>query len=168
MQEMRQFILFSLDQFRFALPLSHVRRVIQAVEVTPVPRAPVTVKGVVNIQGKIVPVVNTRKLFGLSDREIEPTDHLILFSTSNIQAALLTDDVHGIITVSEQQISKKGAVLSDIHTFCGVVKQDGKIVYIQDPETFLSFKGEKELFSAIIKKGDHEQKSSAIALHRTQ
>jgi purine-binding chemotaxis protein CheW len=73
---------FSLDAQPFALPLAVVERVVRAVAVTPLPRMPQIILGVINLQGRIIPVINLRKLFGLeaadAPPELELSDYLII------------------------------------------------------------------------------------------
>ena len=61
-----QIVVFALDEPRYALPLSAVERVVRAVEITPLPKAPEIVLGVINMQGQVVPAVDIRKRFRCS------------------------------------------------------------------------------------------------------
>lgn len=61
-------VVFRLDERRYALPLSVVERVIRAVEVTPLPKAPPIVLGAIDVQGRVVPVLNVRRRFLMPDR----------------------------------------------------------------------------------------------------
>ena len=77
MREEGQFIAFSLDAQRYALPLASVERVIRVVEITPLSKALDIVLGVVNVQGRVIPVINLRgagrpALFKMSDTAGEP------------------------------------------------------------------------------------------------
>jgi purine-binding chemotaxis protein CheW len=67
-------VVFTLDARRYAVPLSTVERIIRAVEITPLPQAPEIVLGVINVQGRIIPVVNTRKRFRLPECDIRLSD----------------------------------------------------------------------------------------------
>jgi purine-binding chemotaxis protein CheW len=73
--------LFTLDAGRYALSLEVVERVVPALELTPLPTAPDIVQGVFNLHGRIVPVMNLRRRFGLPERAIELSDHLIVAQT---------------------------------------------------------------------------------------
>ena len=65
-----QIVVFALDDRRIALPLAAVERVVRAVEVTPLPKAPAVVLGAVNVQGNLVPVFHLRRRFRMPEREI--------------------------------------------------------------------------------------------------
>lgn len=59
----------TLDGQRYALSLAQVERVIRAVEITPLPQAPEIITGVINVRGRVIPVVDIRKRFRLPVRE---------------------------------------------------------------------------------------------------
>ena len=67
-------LIFRLDATRYAIPLETVERVIRAVAVTPVREESSTLWGVINLRGEIVPVIDTRRLLGLSERDLELED----------------------------------------------------------------------------------------------
>ncbi len=74
---LHQLVTFTLDGQPYALPLASVQQVVRMVEVVPLPKAPEIVLGVINLHGKIVPVLNLRKRFGLQDGEASLSDHLL-------------------------------------------------------------------------------------------
>lgn len=63
-------VVLMLDDIRYAVALTSVERVVRAVEITPLPNAPDIVLGVINVQGRVVPVVDIRKRFRLPARAI--------------------------------------------------------------------------------------------------
>lgn len=82
MNNLNQLVVFTLDEQRYALHLAAVERIVRVVEVTPLPKSPEIVLGVVNVQGRIIPVVNIRKRFRLPEREIALSNQLIIASRS--------------------------------------------------------------------------------------
>lgn len=75
-----QLVVFTLDGQSFALDLGAVRRVVRAIEVTPLPNAPDIILGVINIRGELVSVIDLRHRFHMPTREIRPSDQFILVS----------------------------------------------------------------------------------------
>ena len=92
---------FLLDDQRYALHLGVVERVIPAVEITPLPKAPEIVLGLINIRGKIIPTLNIRRRLQLPERETELNDHFIIANTSKRTVALPAESVGGVIQISE-------------------------------------------------------------------
>lgn len=124
---------------------SAVERVIRAVEVTPLPKAPEIVPGVVNIQGRIIPVVNIRKRFRLPEREMDLSDQFIIAHTSRRTVALVVDAVSSVIERSEQEVIAVEKILPEMEYVKAVVKLKDGIILILNLEKFLFFEEEKML-----------------------
>jgi purine-binding chemotaxis protein CheW len=75
----------------FGLPASAVRELVRAVAIVPLPRAGPGVEGVVNLRGRVVPVIDLRERLGLPARPVMPSDHLIMAQSGDLLAALRVD-----------------------------------------------------------------------------
>lgn len=151
MNSLDQLIVFSIDEQRYALPLSTVERVFRAVEITILPGALEIVLGIVNVQGRIIPVVNIRRRFGLQEREIDPDDQLVIANTSKRSIAFVADSVGGMIEIPEQEVVTAGEILPGMEYVKGIVKQDDGMIHILDIDSILSFGEVKSLDDAIEK-----------------
>jgi purine-binding chemotaxis protein CheW len=129
---------FTLDEQRYALPVRDVERIVRAVEVTPLPRAPDVVLGVVNVQGRIVPVFNLRRRFRMPEREIGLSDHLIVARASGRTVALVVDSAIGVMEWDEPDRVSAKAVTPGVEYVEGVVKRPDGMIFIHDLGTFLS------------------------------
>jgi len=89
-------VVVAVDGQRFALPLASVARVVRAVEVTPWPDAPPAMLGVIDVQGKIMPVLSLRRQFARADREIQLDDQMVIVRAGTRMVALLVDAVEGV------------------------------------------------------------------------
>ena len=141
-------VVFTLDG-QYALHLRNVERVVRAAEVTPLPRSPDIVLGVINAQGSILPVVNVRRRFRLMEREMEPTDRLIIAKTSLRRVALLVDSVTGVIERAEDDVVPADAIVPRTEYIEGVTKLDENIILIHDLDSFLSLDEERVLDNAL-------------------
>jgi purine-binding chemotaxis protein CheW len=90
-------LVFRLDGNRYGLSIGHVERIVHAVAVTPVPESPQSWLGIINVQGRVVPVVNLRQMLGLPEKEIDPGDNIIIAGSENRSAAIVVDGVEGIV-----------------------------------------------------------------------
>jgi len=148
---MDQIVVFTLDELKYALPLNSVSRVIHAVEIRKLPKAPEIICGIINVKGLIIPVLDVRKRFGLLAREIMPDDELIIADTGKRSIALLIDHVIGVQNVDfESQVRTK-----DTMPFAGyiqgVLKINDELVLIYDLEQFINLDEEMELENALAK-----------------
>lgn len=144
-----QLVVFNLDERFFALYLIVVEKVVNAVEITALPRAPETVLGIINMHGQIIPVFNIRKRFCLPDREVRLKDQLIIAHTARYAVALLVDAVTGIIERTPQEITDPNTILPVTEYVDGVVKLEDNMVLIHNLDTFLSLEEEASLKDAL-------------------
>lgn len=138
-----QLLVFKLDEQRYALHLAAVVRTVRVVEFTPVPRTSEFVFGVINVQGHIVPVVNSRKRCQLPEREIEPSDHLIIAHSKEQTVALVVDQVEGVVAFDSEMIGSE-KILPSLDYVEKVVKLADGIVVILDLDKFVSVAEEHE------------------------
>jgi purine-binding chemotaxis protein CheW len=145
----RPYLGFLLDSHRYALGLANVETVVRAVAITPLPKAPAIVLGLINARGRIVPVVSLRTRFRLPDREISLSDQIILARTARRGVALLVDSVCGLVEGRETEIVQAGMVVPGMQYVDGVIKQADGMALIHDLDTFLSLEEEEALESAL-------------------
>lgn len=142
-------VVFTLDDCRYGLPLHAVERVVRVVEITPLPKAPEIVLGVVNVQGRVIAVVNIRKRFGLSERQPALSDQLIIARTPKRSVALLADAVTGVLEYAEHEAVAAPAIVPGTQYLAGVVKLADGMVLINDLAGFLSLDEERRLDEAM-------------------
>jgi purine-binding chemotaxis protein CheW len=149
-----QLVVFTLDDQRYALHLSVVERIVRAVEVTPLPRAPEIIVGVINIQGTVVPVVNMRRRFRIPERELLLVDHLVIARTLRRVVALIADAVTGLVEVSADKVVPPEDVVPGTAYLDGIVKLEEGIILIHDLDKFLSLDEERALNSLMAHHGE--------------
>jgi len=149
MKNLNHLIVFALDRQRYALPLPVVDRVVRMVAITPLPKAPDIVLGVVNIQGRVIPVIDMRRRFRLPEREIALTDQLVVAHTVRRPVALVADAVEDVITCAEQSLIAAENILSKVEYVEGVVKLTDGLILIHDLDKFLSLEEESSLDQAL-------------------
>ncbi|MGA1977925.1 MAG: chemotaxis protein CheW [Bacteroidales bacterium] len=144
-----QIVVFTLDELPYALSLNAVVRVIYAIEIRRLPEAPEIISGIINVQGRIIPVIDIRKRFGLAKREIDPDDRLIIADTGKRKVAILVDTVTGIRDLAPRQLAVAKEMLPFAEHLRGVAKIDDQLILIFDLEQFLSLDEGKELEHAL-------------------
>lgn len=144
-----QYVVFTLEAQRYALHLASVERTVRAVEIIPLPKAPEIVLGVINVQGRIIPVLNIRKRFGLPERELELTDQIIIARTERRSLAFVADSVSGIVEHSGQEVISTERVIPGLEYVEGVIKLKDGLILINDIDKFFLPEEEKDLDKAI-------------------
>lgn len=149
MKESDSLLVLILGDQRYALPLPAVDRVVRMAAITPLPKAPDIVLGVVNVQGRVIPVVNMRRRFHLPEREIALTDQLVIAHTARRPVALVADAVLDVIAYPAQSLIAAGEVLPNIEYVEGVIKLADGLILIHDLDKFLSLEEENSLGYAL-------------------
>jgi purine-binding chemotaxis protein CheW len=143
------YLVFSLDDQRYSLHLPAVESVARMVYITPLPGAPEIVLGVVNLRGKVVPIVNIRQRFNLPKREILLTDWLIFAHATKRLVGLAVDSVMEIVEGLEHCMVPTDEFFPSIKYLDGVIKFQDGLILIQNLGKFLSLEEEKSLDVAL-------------------
>tara|TARA_R110002073_G_scaffold56905_27_gene144877 strand:+ start:6353 stop:6871 length:519 start_codon:yes stop_codon:yes gene_type:complete len=94
-----EILVFQCEQRHFGVETHFVREVLRAVSLTPVPKAPDGVMGLVNLRGHVMPVLDTKQLLGLGNAKIRTTDHLIVMRVGCCEIAWHVDHAVDLIRV---------------------------------------------------------------------
>jgi len=143
-----QLVSFTLDEQLLAIPISHVERVVRAVEVTPLKNAPASILGIIDYRGDIIPVLNLRKRLGFPERPVTASDRFLIIRTSSRRTAVVVDEIHRVISSDQVQLTTQG--LSDMKLEAqGIARAEDGLIQIFDPEKFLSSTEEINLKKAL-------------------
>jgi len=139
-----QYLTFTLAEETFAVEIVKVREVIDYVQVTRVPRMPTYLRGVINLRGSVVPVIDLRLILGMPSIEKTVDTCVIiaevLFEGDVLHLGMLTDSVQEVIDVNPNQIDpppKMGTVL-DTNFIRGMGKRDEGFFIILNIDRVLS------------------------------
>lgn len=100
-----QLVVFRLDREEYAVPIDEVREVVRVTDVTRVPHAPQHIRGVMNLRGRILPIVEIRSRLGLSPAELTPASRVIVVDVLGRTLGLLVDAVGQVSRVGERQVA---------------------------------------------------------------
>ncbi|MCB1190080.1 MAG: purine-binding chemotaxis protein CheW [Leptospiraceae bacterium] len=100
-----KFLIFAIEDRRYGIPIRYVNEIIGIQQIAEVPDMPYFVKGVINLRGKIIPVIDARLRFHLSTQDYnEKTCTIIISLTGETYIGLIVDIVKEVIQISENQI----------------------------------------------------------------
>jgi purine-binding chemotaxis protein CheW len=135
---------------RYGLPIVDVRELVRAVAITPLPNAPAVIEGVVNVRGRIVPVLDVRARFRLPAKPLDPSDHFIVASAGPRGVILRVDRATHLALVDEASVQPPETLGPSATYVAGVAKLDGGLVLIHDLATFLSAAEATSLDEALV------------------
>lgn len=120
-----KYLTFTLDNEFFGIDILYVTEIIGIQLITPVPDLPVYVKGIINLRGKIIPVMDVRIRFKKEARVYDERTCIIVVDIGEISIGLIVDRVSEVIDIPEENISAPPHIGKHLHH--GYVKAIGKI-----------------------------------------
>lgn len=142
-------VVFRLDEQRYGLALACVERIVHAVALTPLPRAPGIVSGIIDVGGRVLPVFNLRRRFRLPERDLLLGDQLVLANTAGRTVVLPVDSVEGVVPFPVHSLVRPSRIVPGLTHLLGVAQLDDALVLIQDLDQFLSLEEARTLDAAL-------------------
>lgn len=131
-------LLFTLEGQRYAIPSADVRSLVRAARLTPLPRAPDVVEGLLNLHGELLPVLDLRRRFRLPPRPLSPLDHFIVARAGARQVVLHVDRTEGLLTLEPGVLDETPRALPGVGYVAGALKLPDGLVLVHDLKAFLS------------------------------
>lgn len=160
-----KYLTFHLSQEQYGVSLLAVREIIGLMDITHVPRTPEYVRGVINLRGRIIPVVDLRLKFGMKAIEDTEVTCIIVvemtYEDQVIQIGILVDEVDEVLDIQENQIDNLPSIGTDLsmNFICGVAKIPPRVVMLLDIQRVLSAMD----LNTLIKTTEQNTASSQIA-----
>ena len=150
MGELRQFISFSVGEEEYGLELLRVKEVIRAREITWLPKAPSFVKGIINLRGDVIPIIDLRDKFGLESRGDTAQTRVIVAELEGRLMGMVVDSASQVVRIPLDQIDLPPSVLGGFSKdlITGVGKREDKLVILLNPDAILTV-DEKVALSSI-------------------
>lgn len=127
---MQQFIGFNINSSEYMVPILKVREIISMPSVTAIPHLPTYVKGVTNLRGSIIPIINLRTLLNTSGNEGDGNT-IIVISTGKITFGIIVDGITGVIKANESDIEPPDNFFNNsADNIEGVAKLNNKLIVL--------------------------------------
>ncbi len=130
-------ILFRLGDEHYGLPISAVKEIIKPLPITRFPKSPPFVEGVIDLRGRILPIINLRKLLGLSPTPLTADSRFIDLLLPNLSIGIIVDAVSEVIRIPIDRVEPALAIVSGVDGkyLRGIARLDDKIVLLLDLDT---------------------------------
>lgn len=150
------------DEF-FGVPINKVREIVRVPEITPVPDMPEFLKGVINLRGRIVAVVDMSKRLGVAGSGVKKTNRVLILEIGGSLTGLIVDSVSEIVKLDEGAIEPPPEVISSIGAeyVTGVGKLRDRLFVLLEIEKLLKPEELQKVRSADRKTGTTEEPRAA-------
>ncbi|MDR0363204.1 MAG: chemotaxis protein CheW [Planctomycetota bacterium] len=99
-----KYLTFVLNEEQYGIEILKVREILGVLPITPMPQAPHFVKGVINLRGKVIPVIDSRLKFGMMEKEVTPETCIIVVDVNGAWMGMIVDTVKEVMDIREDQI----------------------------------------------------------------
>lgn len=134
-----QLVTFTLGQEEYAVDILKVQEINRMKEITRVPNSPSYVEGVINLRGKVIPVVDLRKKFGLEEKENDEQSRIMIMDIQGITMGLVVDSVSEVLRIPSSTVEPTPPMASNISAefIKGIAKLEDRLIILLDMDRLL-------------------------------
>jgi len=134
MEKELQVVGFRIGEETFGVRIGSVREIVRVPEITSVPNAQDTIEGVINLRGKIIPVIDLRKRFGQADIQSDKKNRILVVELGGKLVGLIVNSASEVLKIPPSDIESPGSVFADGESsyVTGVGKLKGRLIILLD------------------------------------
>jgi len=134
MEKDLQVVGFRIGNETYGVRIASVREIVRVPDITSVPNAPETIEGVINLRGKIIPVMDLRKRFGLAEIVTDKKNRILVVELENKLVGLIVNSASEVLKIAPSDIEAPGSVFAEGESgyVTGVGKLKGRLIILLD------------------------------------
>ncbi|MDE5831669.1 MAG: chemotaxis protein CheW [Desulfovibrio sp.] len=138
--ELLQLVTFSIGEEEFGVNILKVQEINRTMEITKVPRAPAFVEGVINLRGKVIPIIDLRSRFGLSSKPEDKDTRIIVIEINSVIVGFVVDAVSEVLRIPASTVEPPPPVVAGVESdyISGVGKLKERLLIMLDLDKLLS------------------------------
>ena len=140
MEAEKQLVVFDLADEGYGVDIGSVREIIRVQEITKVPRAPDFVEGVINLRGRVIPVIDLRKRFGFETTEMTKDTRIVVVDIGGQDIGVVVDAVTEVLRLSADKVEPASSVITTVDSeyLLGICKLEERLIILLDLQQALS------------------------------
>lgn len=142
-----QLVTFNLGKEEFAVPILQIQEINRLVDITRVPKSPDFVEGVINLRGKVIPIIDLRKRFSLHQSDLGKYARIVVVNMDGRMVGLIVDSVSEVLRLPSDAIEPPPPVVAGIGSeyIKGLGKLEGRLLILLDLSKILTKEEKREL-----------------------
>ncbi len=134
-----QLVTFTLGSEEYAVDILKVQEINRMKEITRVPNAPYYVEGVINLRGKVIPVISLRKKFGLPEEQETSKHRIMIMDIQGITIGLIVDSVSEVLRISADIVEPPPPMTYSVSSefIWGIAKLEDRLIILLDMDKFI-------------------------------
>lgn len=142
--QLNKFLTFTIGEESYGIPVLNVKEIIGMLDITPVPKMPEYIKGIINLRGKIIPVMDLRLRFGIPSRDYDARTCIIVIemeiSNQTRLTGLVVDTVSEVLDINEEAIESPPECFRGVDKdyLIGIGMMKEKVIMLLEPIKMIS------------------------------
>jgi purine-binding chemotaxis protein CheW len=135
-----KYLTLNLGGTAFGISIDRVLQILEMLEVTPIPRTPEFVRGVLNLRGQIIPLIDLRTVMEMDREEDDDQTRIVVIDMNGTDTGMVVDSVHEVLFIEEESIEERPQFGFQIDTdfVLGVSKKDGNVTILLDIDAVMA------------------------------
>jgi len=148
--ELLQLVTFRIGEEEFGVDILRVQEIIRMLEITRVPKAPDFVEGVINLRGKVIPIIDLRKRFGLTIKDHDKHTRIIVVEINDMVVGFVVDAVSEVLRIPADIVEPPPPVVAGVDSeyISGVGKLEDRLLILLDLNRLLN-REEQEVLAEV-------------------
>ena len=145
-----QLVTFKVDNEEFAVDILKVQEINKMITITRIPNAPPFVEGVINLRGKIIPIVDLRKRLGFEGKSYDKSTRIIVIELDGMVLGFIVDSVSEVLRISDSTVEPPPSLVAGVESdyIEGVGKLNNRLLILLELKKIFSASDRKELEKA--------------------
>jgi purine-binding chemotaxis protein CheW len=142
-----QLVSFHVGEEEFGIDILRVKEIIRVLQITKVPNSPEYVEGVINLRGRVIPIIDLRVRLEVTKTELNTNSRIIVLEIEDKIVGFIVDSVSEVLRISTSLIEPPPSIVSNINSeyITAIVKLDEKLLILLDMDKVLSTEEKDEL-----------------------
>ncbi len=131
-KEILQLVTFTLGTEEYAIDILNVQEINRITEITKVPNSPDYVEGVINLRGKVIPVINLRRKFNFEQKVTDDNSRIIIVEIQGVTNGLVVDSVLEVLRIPLDSVEDTPPMSVELnsHFISGIAKLDNRLIIL--------------------------------------
>jgi len=152
-EQFEQLVVFQLANEYYGVDIGAVNTIIRMQDLTAVPQTPIFVEGVINLRGRIIPVIDLRKRFRLVQEPTTKSSRIVVVEANGAMVGMIVDAVAETLRIPADMIEPPAGVIASVESeyLRGIAKQGDRLVILLDIDLVMSGKEYENVIKTKIK-----------------
>ena len=145
--ELLQLVSFHIGQEEYGVDITKVQEINRMAEITKVPQAPTHVEGVINLRGKVIPIIDLRKRLGVESKEYDKNTRIVVVEIETEVMGMIVDSVSEVLRISKSTIEPPPEIANGTNSdyIQGVAKMEDRLLIFLDLSKVINIETIKNL-----------------------